>query len=58
MIFSALTLVACGKFVLERITVDARPYSVPADDRFRIVAAIKANNGEVWRYPMSFRFLK
>ena len=25
---------------------------------FPIVAAIKANNGEVWKYPMSISFLK
>ncbi len=25
---------------------------------FPIIGAIKANNGEVWRYPMSIRFIK
>jgi mannose-6-phosphate isomerase len=34
-------LVACDKFVLERITLGAEPYVVPADDRCRIVAVVE-----------------
>lgn len=25
---------------------------------FAIIAAVKANNGELWEYPLSFRFMK
>ena len=31
-------LVACEKFVLERITLDDQPYAIPVDDRCRILA--------------------
>jgi mannose-6-phosphate isomerase len=36
-------LVACDKFVLERIQLEAEPYSLPSDDRFRILAACDGN---------------
>lgn len=36
-------LVACEKFVLERITLGTEPYDLPADDRFRILAACGGN---------------
>jgi len=50
LISAALTFVCVGFFLLAAVAV--------VDLVFLLIAAVKANNGQAYRYPLSIRFIK